>query len=41
MTAFAKPRNERDYPELGLEATVKALTDASLTYDDIEMAACG
>lgn len=23
MTKFDKPRGERDYPELGLEATVK------------------
>ncbi|CBQ72225.1 probable sterol carrier protein [Sporisorium reilianum SRZ2] len=40
MTAFTKPA-DRDYPILGLEASVKALIDASLTYDDIEYAAAG
>jgi hypothetical protein len=38
---FDKPRGERDYPELGLEATVKALIDAGLTYDDVETASVG
>lgn len=41
MTKFDKPRGERDYPELGLEAAVKALTDAGLTYDQVETAAVG
>jgi sterol carrier protein 2 len=40
-TKFDKPRGERDYPELALEATSKALLDASLTYDDVQTAACG
>ena len=40
MTAFTKPA-DRDYPILGLEASVKALIDAGLTYDDIEYAAAG
>lgn len=40
-TKFDKPRGQRDYPELGLEATVKALQDASVTYDDIQQAAVG
>lgn len=41
MTKFDKPRGERDYPELGLEASVKALIDAGLTYDQVETAAVG
>lgn len=41
MTKFDKPRGERDYPELGLEASVKALLDAGVTYDDVETAAVG
>jgi sterol carrier protein 2 len=40
MTAFTKPA-DRDYPILGLEASVKALIDAGLTYDDIQYAAAG
>lgn len=40
-TKFDKPRGERDYDELGLEATVKALLDAGITYDAVEYAACG
>ncbi|KLT46138.1 putative sterol carrier protein [Cutaneotrichosporon oleaginosum] len=40
-TKFEKPRGERDYDELGLEAAVKALLDAGITYDDVEYAACG
>ncbi|KAK0529353.1 hypothetical protein OC834_002161 [Tilletia horrida] len=39
-TKFSKP-GEADYPDLGLEAAVKALLDAGLTYDDIESAAAG
>ncbi|PRP82377.1 hypothetical protein PROFUN_10153 [Planoprotostelium fungivorum] len=38
MTKFDKPRGQRDYPEIGLEAAVKALTDAGITYDDVEQA---
>lgn len=41
MTKFDKPRGERDYPELGLEAAVKALIDAGITYDSVETAAVG
>lgn len=41
MTKFDKPRGERDYPELALEASVKALLDAGITYDEVESAACG
>lgn len=41
MTKFDKPRGERDYPELGLEAAVKALTDAGITYDQVETASVG
>lgn len=41
VTKFDKPRGIRDYPELALEATVKALLDASITYDSVETAACG
>ena len=40
MTAFTKPGN-KDYPVLGLEAAVKALIDADLTYDAVEYAAAG
>ena len=40
-TKFDKPRGLRDYPELGLEASVKALLDAGLTYDQVETAAVG
>ncbi len=41
MSKFDKPRGERDYPELGCEAAVKALTDASRNYDDVEYVAAG
>ncbi|KAJ5604360.1 hypothetical protein N7510_009514 [Penicillium lagena] len=37
MTQFLKPRRIREYPELGYEAGVKALTDAHITYDDVQM----
>ena len=37
MTQFIKPRKLRDYPELGFEAGVKALLDAQINYDDVEM----
>ncbi|CAL5869911.1 uncharacterized protein PFLUO_LOCUS4144 [Penicillium psychrofluorescens] len=36
MTQFLKPRRIREYPELGYEAGVKALTDAHITYDDVQ-----
>jgi len=37
MTQFIKPRRSRDYPELGFEAGVKAMLDAQINYDDVEM----
>lgn len=36
VTAFIKPRQVRQYPELGFEAGVKAMLDAQITYDDVE-----
>jgi acetyl-CoA acetyltransferase len=41
LTQFLKPRGKVSYTELGLQATVKALIDANLTYDAIEQAYCG
>ncbi|KAI7849329.1 thiolase-like protein [Circinella umbellata] len=41
MSKFIKPRGQVDYPEFGLEAAIKALNDAKLSYDQIEFAACG
>ncbi|KAI9277203.1 thiolase-like protein [Phascolomyces articulosus] len=41
MTKFIKPRGQVDYPEIGLEAAVKALNDAKISYDQVEFAACG
>ncbi|KAL0075118.1 thiolase-like protein [Phycomyces blakesleeanus] len=41
MSKFIKPRGKVDYTEFGLEASVKALNDAGLSYDDIQFAACG
>lgn len=41
MTHFLKPKGKVSYTELGLQATVKALVDANLTYDAIEQAYCG
>lgn len=41
MTKFDKPRNLRDYDELGVEATTKALLDAGITYDEAEQAFVG
>ncbi|CAI4218119.1 unnamed protein product [Parascedosporium putredinis] len=38
MTKFLKPGSGVDYPEMGLEAGVKALLDAHITYDDVESA---
>lgn len=37
LTKFLKPRRTRDYPELGFEAGVKAMYDAQINYDDVEM----
>lgn len=37
MTKFLKPRKEREYPELGYEAGVKAMFDAGINYDDVEL----
>ncbi|EJP63391.1 nonspecific lipid-transfer protein [Beauveria bassiana ARSEF 2860] len=36
MTEFIKPRNLRDYPELGYEAGIKAMLDAQINYDDVQ-----
>jgi len=36
MTQFIKPRGQRQYPELGFEAGVKAMVDAGITYDDVQ-----
>ncbi|WFD32004.1 propanoyl-CoA C-acyltransferase [Malassezia sp. CBS 17886] len=41
MTAFSKPRGERTYDELGLEAAIKSLLDAGLSYDDVQQAYAG
>ncbi|GAA6012312.1 hypothetical protein JCM8202_003281 [Rhodotorula sphaerocarpa] len=41
ITAFAKPRNLIDYPELAVEAATKALLDAGINYDDVEQAFAG
>ncbi|BEJ15163.1 hypothetical protein CspHIS471_0409300 [Cutaneotrichosporon sp. HIS471] len=40
-TKFDKPRGQREYDELGVEAAVKALIDAGVTYDKVETAAAG
>ena len=37
MTPFIKPRKQRMYPELGFEAGVKAMLDAQINYDDVDM----
>ena len=37
LTQFIKPRRQREYPELGFEAGVKAMLDAQINYDDVEM----
>lgn len=37
LTEFLKPRRTRDYVELGFEAGIKAMKDAQITYDDVEM----
>lgn len=42
MTPFRKPgREEIDYPEMVREAGQKALTDAGVSYDDIQQAVVG
>jgi sterol carrier protein 2 len=38
MTKFMKPRGKVEYHELGFEAGVKAMMDASINYDDVD---CG
>jgi hypothetical protein len=35
MTKFEKPRGERDYPDYAVEATVKALIDAGVSYGEL------
>jgi len=37
LTKFIKPRATRSYVEMGFEAGVKAMLDAQITYDDVEM----
>jgi sterol carrier protein 2 len=37
MTKFIKPRGKVDYTELGFEAGIKAMLDAQVNYDDIDM----
>ncbi|KAG0351552.1 sterol carrier protein 2 [Podila minutissima] len=41
MTKFIKPRDLRDYPDMGREAATKALLDAGITYDKVQQAAVG
>ncbi|KAM3433927.1 hypothetical protein NHJ13734_006228 [Beauveria thailandica] len=41
MTEFIKPRNQRDYPELGYEAGIKAMLDAQINYDDVQTGIAG
>ncbi|CAO3695492.1 unnamed protein product [Rhizopus stolonifer] len=41
MSKFIRPRGEVDYPEFGLEAAVKALNDAGVSYDAVEYASVG
>ncbi|CCX04857.1 Similar to Non-specific lipid-transfer protein; acc. no. Q07598 [Pyronema omphalodes CBS 100304] len=36
MTKFIKPRGQVDYPEMGFEAGVKALSDAGINYDEVD-----
>lgn len=38
LTRFQKPRGLVDYTSLGLEACVKALLDAGVTYDSVSLA---
>lgn len=37
LTEFIKPRGKRAYTELGFEAGIKALLDAHVTYDDVDI----
>ncbi|KAK4942854.1 hypothetical protein LTR10_017430 [Elasticomyces elasticus] len=37
MTKFVKPHAKNDYVDMGFEAGVKALLDAHVTYDDVQM----
>ncbi|KAK6376118.1 hypothetical protein LTS17_007369 [Exophiala oligosperma] len=37
LTKFLKPRGQVEYTELGFEAGIKALLDAHIIYDDVEM----
>ncbi|KAI5367179.1 putative thiolase [Septoria linicola] len=37
VTKFIKPRQTRSYVELGFEAGTKAMLDAQITYDDVEL----
>nr|POE54242.1 non-specific lipid-transfer protein [Quercus suber] len=37
MTRFIKPRGKVDYSELGFEAGIKAMLDAQVNYDDIDI----
>ncbi|MCJ1459701.1 hypothetical protein MMC28_010080 [Mycoblastus sanguinarius] len=37
LTKFIKPRGKVDYTELGFEAGIKALLDAQINYDDVEL----
>lgn len=37
LTKFIKPRGLVDYPEMGYEAGVKAMLDAGITYDDVDL----
>ncbi|CAE6430793.1 unnamed protein product [Rhizoctonia solani] len=41
MTAFIKPRGQRDTSDMGLEAATKALLDAGITYDKVQAAWVG
>ncbi|KII86519.1 hypothetical protein PLICRDRAFT_44117 [Plicaturopsis crispa FD-325 SS-3] len=40
-TAFTKPRGQRNTDDMGLEAATKALLDAGITYDAVEIAYVG
>ncbi|KAM5353221.1 hypothetical protein ACJ41O_000130 [Fusarium nematophilum] len=37
LTQFIKPRGLRDYPELGYEAGIKAMLDAQINYDQVDI----
>ncbi|KAJ3536496.1 hypothetical protein NM208_g6693 [Fusarium decemcellulare] len=37
LTQFIKPRGLRDYPELGYEAGIKAMLDAQINYDQVDV----